>query len=194
VSFQMNRALLVVCFLVLPLLVLMLGCAGEPTQQLTDAKDALENARQAEADKYAPDLFAQAENSIAEAENLIAQKKYGEAKKLLMDAKSVADQAASQAVINMDNTKTEVEDYMAAINGAMTQLKETQDLAKQWGISKKQWELTEEKATWDENLKKAQAEYDAGNYFDAKQRAAQIHGEVTEKDNQIRELIMAKQK
>lgn len=190
----MKKGIVVIGLLLLPCLLLMLGCGGEPTKQLADAKAALDKAREAEADKYAPDLFTQAENSITEAENLIAQKKYGEAKKLLMDAASVADQAASQAAVNKENTKTEVEDYMAAINGAMNQLKETQDLAKQWGIPKKERELTEEMSTWDENLKKAQAEYDAGNYYSAKEMAAKIHQEVTDKDNQLREMIMAKQK
>jgi hypothetical protein len=190
----MKRGIWVVGLLIVPVFLLILGCGGEPTKQLAEAKDALEKARTAEADKYAPDLFTQAENSITEAENLIAQKKYGEAKKLLMDAKAVADQAASQAVTNKDNTKTEVEDYMAAITGAMKQLKETQDLAKQWGIAKKERELTEQMATWEENLKTAQAEYDAGDYFSAKEAAAKIHQEVTDKDSQLREMIMAKQK
>lgn len=190
----MKRGIWVVGLLIVPVLLLILGCAGEPTKQLAEAKDALEKARAAEADKYAPDLFAQAENSITEAENLIAEKKYGEAKKLLMDAKAVADQAAEQAVTNKDNTKTEVEDYMAAINSATNQLKETQDLAKQWGIPTKDRDLTDQMATWDENLKKAQAEYDAGNYYSAKEIAAKIHQEMTDKDNQLREMIMAKQK
>jgi hypothetical protein len=194
VSFRMKKGVFAVVLLGLPFLLLMLGCAGEPTKQLADAKAALDKARQAEADKYAPDLFTQAENQITEAENLIAQKEYGEARKLLMDAVSVADQAASQAVANKENTKTEVEDYMAAINGAMTQLKETQDLAKQWNIPKKDRELTEEMAAWDENLKEAEAEYDAGNYYSAKELAAQIHQEVTDKESAIRELILAKQK
>jgi hypothetical protein len=190
----MKRGVLVPGLLVFLVSFLLLGCGGEPTKQLTEAKDALERARQAEADKYAPSLFSQAENSIAEAENLIGQKKYGEAKQMLMDAASVANQAASQAVTNKDNTKTEVEDYMAAINGAMSQLKETQDLAKQWGIPKKQRELTEQMATWEENLEQAQAQYDAGNYYSAKELAAQIHKEATDKESELRELIMAKQK
>jgi len=189
----MKKAVLAVSVLVLPAL-LLLACAGEPTQQMTDAKDALQKAREAEADKYAPDLLSQAENSITEAENLIAQKKYGEARTLLMDAKSVADQAASQAAINKDNTKIDVEDYLVAIRGAISQFKETQNSAKQWGIPKDKWELTTEMATWDENEKKARAEYDAGNYFEAKQLAAKLHGEITDKDNEIRDLTMAKQK
>jgi len=190
----MKKGILVVGLVIFPFLLLILGCAGEPTNELAAAKAALENARAAEADKYAPDLFAQAENAIIEAENLIAQKKYAEAKKLLMDAKGVAESAGSQAVTNKDNTKTEVEDYLAAIDQTMKQLKETQDLAKQWGIPKKQRELTDEMARWNENLEMARAEYDNENYYSAKELAAAIHQEVTEKDNQLREMIMAKQK
>jgi hypothetical protein len=190
----MKKRILFAVLVVTPCLLMILGCGGEPTKELAASKQALENARAAEADKYATGLFSQAENSIAEAENLIAQKKYGEAKKLLMDAKSVAESSASQAVVNKDNTKTEVEDYMAAISGAMKQLKETQDLAKQWGVPKGKRELAQEMSTWDENLKEAQTEYDAGNYYSAKELAAKIHQEVTGKDNELREMIMAKQK
>ncbi|UCB51596.1 MAG: DUF4398 domain-containing protein [Candidatus Zixiibacteriota bacterium] len=190
----MKRGVLFVGLLMVPVFLLVLGCGGEPTNELAAAKGALENARAAEADKYAPDVFTQAENSIAEAENLIAQKKYREAKKLLMDAKNVAETAATQAATNKDNTKTEVEDYLAAIDQGMKQLKETQDLAKQWGIPKKERELADELAAWNVNLEKARAEYDAGNYYAAKELAASVHQELVAKDSGLREAIMAKQK
>jgi hypothetical protein len=190
----MKRGILIVSLLLFPTLLLILGCGGEPTNELAAAKQALESARAAEADMYAPDLFAQAENGINEAEGLIAEKKYAEAKKLLIDAKTVADQAASQAVTNKDNTKTEVEDYLAAIDQSMKQLKETQDLAKKWGIPKNQWELTEDIARWNENLQEARTEYDNGNYYSAKKLAAEVHQELTQKDSDLREKIMAKQK
>ena len=190
----MKKGIWVVGVLIFPFLLLILGCAGEPTKELAAAKDALEKARAAEADKYAPDPFTQAENSIIDAENLIAQKKYGEAKKLLLDAKAVAESAASQTEIGKEETKTHVEDFFAAIDGAMKQLKETQDLAKQWGIPKNKRELTEEMSRWNENLEKARAEYDSGNYYPAKELVSEIHQQVTEKDNELREMIMAKQK
>ena len=190
----MKRGILFVGLLMVPVFLLILGCGGEPTNELAAAKGALEAARAAEADKYAPDVFTQAENEIAEAENLIAQNKYGEAKKHLMNAKSVAESAATQAVTNKDNTKTEVEDYLAAIDQGMKQLKETQDLAKQWGIPKKQRELTDELAVWNANLDKARAEYDAGKYHSARELAAGVHQELTAKDSGLREAIMAKQK
>ncbi len=190
----MRRRIWIIALLVLPSLFLFLGCGGEPTKELAAAKDALEKAKAAEADKYASDLFTQAENSITEAENLIAQKKYGEAKKLLLDAKAVAESAASQAKVNKENTKTEVEDFFVAIDKAMKQLKETQDLAKQWKIPKSKRELSAEWSKWNENLEKARKEYDSGNYNSAKKLASGIHQEITQKDNELREMIMAKQK
>jgi hypothetical protein len=190
----MKRGILIVSLLLFPALLLILGCGGEPTNELAAAKQALESARAAEADKYALDLFGQAEDAITEAENLIVEKNYAEAKKRLMDAKDLADQAASQAVTNKDNTKTEVEDYLAAIDQTMKQLKETQDLAKKWGIPKDQRELTEEIARWNENQQEARAEYDNGNYYSAKELAAEVHQELTQKDSELREMIMAKQK
>jgi hypothetical protein len=190
----MKRGILFVGLLMVPVFLLVLGCGGEPTNELAAAKGALENARAAEADKYAPDVFTQAENEIAEAENLIAQNKYGEAKKHLMNAKSVAESAATQAVTNKDNTKTEVEDYLAAIDQGMKQLKDTQDLAKQWGIPKKQRELTEETAMWTQKVEQARAQYDAGDYYSARELAAGVHQELTAKESGLREAIMAKQK
>ena len=190
----MKRGILFVGLLMVPVFLLILGCGGEPANELAAAKAALDGARAAEADKYAPDVFTQAENSIAEAERLIAEQKYGEAKKLLMDAKGVAETAATQAATNKENTKTEVEDYLAAIDQGMKQLKETQDLAKQWGIPKKQRELTEETAAWTEKVEQARAKYDEGDYFSAKELAAGVHQELTAKETGLRDAIMAKQK
>lgn len=190
----MKKGIWVVGLMLFPFLLLILGCAGEPTNELAAAKDALENASAAEADKYAADLFTQAENSIIEAENLIAQEKYGEAKKLLKDAKSVADQAASQAQIKKEEAKTDVEDFFAEITKVRGELKDTQSKAKEWGIPKSKRELTDEISRWDEELKQAQAEYDAGNYYSAKELASKIYQEVKSKNDELIEMILAKQK
>jgi len=190
----MKKGIIIVGLMVFACLILILSCQSAPQKELAAAKDALQKAQESEADKYASDLFVQAQNSITEAENLIASKKYGEAKQLLVNALGVAESAAQQAGINKDETKTEVEDYLAAIDGAMKQLRETQDLSKQWKIPESVWKLTDEMARWDQGIQRARMEYDAGNYYQAKQLAAQIHQEVTSKDNEMRSLIMEKQK
>lgn len=189
----MKKGIKVVGLLLIPFLLLILSCQSAPQNELAAAKDALQKAQEAEADKYAPDLYTQAKDSIGEAENLIAQKKYGEAKQLLIDAKGIAESAVSQAETNKDNTKTEVEDFLAAIDGVMKQLHETQNSAKQWKIPEAVWSLSQEMSRWDDGLKRAQAEYGSGNYYLAKQLASEIHKEITDKDNQLRAMIMEKQ-
>jgi predicted S18 family serine protease len=190
----MKKGIWAIGLLLVPAMLLILGCGGEPTKQLTDAKDALEKARMAEADKYASDLFTQAENSITEAENLITQKKYGEARQLLMDAKSVAEQAVSQAEMGKEDAKTNCEDFFAHIPEVQKQLKDTQAKAKEWKIPKDKRELVGEMATWEENLKMAQAEYDAGNYYEAKELASSVYQEMKSKNDELIEMILAKQK
>lgn len=190
----MKRGIWVMSLLLVPVLLLMLGCGGEPTKQLAEAKDALEKARAAEADKYTADLFTQAENSIAEAEALIAQQKFGEAKQLLMDAKAVADQAAAQAAVGKEDTKTHVEDFFAEIGKIRDQLKDTQAKAKEWKIPQKERELTDEMSVWEENLNQAQAEYDAGNYYSAKELVSTVYQDMKTKNDELIEKILAKQK
>ncbi len=190
----MKKEISVVGMVVCAFLLLILSCQSAPQKELTDAKAALAKAQEAEADKYASDLFNQAKDSITEAENLIASKKYTEAKELLINAKTVAESAAQQAVITKDETKTEVEDFFAAIDGARKQLVETQNLAKQWKLPDAVWKLTDETARWDQGRNRAQTEYNAGNYYLSKQLTAQIHQEITSKDNELRNLIMEKQK
>jgi hypothetical protein len=190
----MKKGITFVGLMVIALLILLWGCQSAPQKELTAAKDALQKAQEAEADKYASDLYTQAQNSISEAENLIASKKYGDAKQLLINAQQVAESAAQQAASNKDETKTEVEDYFAAIEGDRKQLAETQNLSKQWKLPESTWKLTDETAQWDQGVQRARTEYNAGNYYEAKQLAAQIHQEVTEKDNELRSMIMEKQK
>ena len=190
----MKQPIVVVALLFFPVFLLTLGCGGEPIEQLADAKDALEKAEMAEADKYASDLFIKAETYITEAENSIAQKKYGEAKKLLMEAKAVADQAASQAQVNLENMKVEVIDFLSEIDQAWQVLEGTQNAAKQWGIPNTKWELREEMTRWREQMQRVRDDYDNGEYQSAKELAGKILGEVTHADSQIREMIQTKEK
>jgi hypothetical protein len=189
----MKKGITVASVVLFSFLLLILGCQSAPQKELDLAKGALQKALEAEADKYASDLYNQAKDSIAEAENLIASKKYTEAKELLSNAKGVAESAEQQAKAGKEDTKTQVEDFLAALENAVKQLREAQDKAKQWKIPEDVWKLTEETARWDQMITRAKAEYEAGNYYLAKQLCAQAHQEITQKDNQLRGMIVAKE-
>jgi len=190
----MKKEILIIELVILAFFLVILGCAGEPQKELSAAKDALEKAREAEADRYAIDLFAEAENSITEAENLIAQKNYGEARNLLKKAKAMADSAASQAPINKEDVKVDAEDAISGCQTAMEQLKETQKIARDWKIPIKKTDLSKLMPNWEGQLKKAQEKYDSGNFDVAKEMASEVYQQVTAKNEELSELIMAKQK
>jgi tetratricopeptide (TPR) repeat protein len=190
----MKKEILIIQFVILAFFLVILSCAGEPKKELTVAKEALEKAREAQADRYASDIFTQAENSLTEAENLIAQKKYSEAKQLLINAQGMADSAASQAEINKEDVKVDAEGAISESQKAMEQLKETQKIAQNLRISKEQTDLSTQIPNWEDQLKRAQEEYSAGNFDVAKDIASQVYQELNAKNNELSELIAAKQK
>jgi hypothetical protein len=190
----MKKEILIIPLIILVFFLVILGCAGEPKKELTAAKDALENAREAQADRYASDLFGQAENLLTEAENLIAQKNYGEAKKLLINTKGMADTAAAQALINKENVKQQAEDFISGSQTAMEQLKNTQKIAQDWKLPKEQTDLSVLIPSWEAQLSRAKEEFDKENFDIASKMAGEAYQQISTKDNELRELIMAKQK
>jgi hypothetical protein len=169
------------------------GCAGDPTKELQQVRDAVDQARQDEVDKYAPDLFAQVEQTVDRAEDLIAQKKSGQAREALEEAKALIDSASAEAQTNMDNMGLEVEDLLSTADQAWQSLLQTRDAAKNWKIPPDKWELKEEMARWDQQLQQARSDYEQEDYYSAKQVVGKVLDEVTAADNQIKDLIEAKQ-
>jgi hypothetical protein len=190
----MKKEILIIQLIILAFFFVILGCAGEPKKELTAAKDALEKAREAQADRYASDLFGQAENLLTEAENLIAQKNYGEAKKLLINAMGIADTATTQALINKENVRQQAEDFISGSLTAMEQLKNTQKIAQDWKMPKEQTDLSVLIPSWEAQLSRAKEEFNKENFDVASKMAGEAYQQISTKDNELRELIMAKQK
>jgi tetratricopeptide (TPR) repeat protein len=189
----MKKKIFVIPLIILVFFLVILGCAREPKKELAAAQNALEKAKEAQADRYASDIFTQAENSLKEAENLIAQKNYGEAKNLLITAKGMADTAISQALINKDDAKTDAEGAIGESQKAMEQLKETQKIALQSKLPKDKTDLSQQLPNWEDQLKKAQEEYNNGNFDVAKEIVVTAYQQISAKNNELSELIMAKQ-
>jgi hypothetical protein len=169
------------------------GCAGDPTQELAQVREAVDQAREDEVDKYAPDLFAQAEQAVTDAEDQIAQNEFGQARKMLAQAQALIDSASSEAQTNMDNMGLEVEDLLSTVDEAWQSLLQTREAAKKWKIPAEKWELKEEMTRWEHELQQVRADYDQGDYYSAKQLVGKVLDEVTTADSQIKDLIEAKQ-
>src|SRR5512145_2624810 len=72
---------------------LFAGCSKPPTEEMTKAEKALEEAKQKEAPAYVPDLFTKAEESLKKAKDYIANKKYKEAKQVAIETEALGRQA-----------------------------------------------------------------------------------------------------
>lgn len=82
-----------------PILGLLLAaCASSPpVQEMSDARQAIMAAEQAEADQYAPTTLADARRYLAEAEQLLREEAYGQARMNAVRAKNRAVRALALA-------------------------------------------------------------------------------------------------
>jgi predicted S18 family serine protease len=109
---------------ILMLAIFALGaCAKPPTQEITQAEQAIQDAVQKEAGLYAQDLMQKAQDSLKKAKDLVTQKKYDEAKKAAEEAANFAKQAIPAAEQNKAKLKTDVEQMVPEIQKALDELK-----------------------------------------------------------------------
>jgi len=115
----MPRALRLPC--VLPLFVLLAGCAAPPSKEMNQAQGALDAARAAGAEQYAPAEFAAAAGALEQSEEAVIQRDYRLALSLAIDSRSRAEGAAKAAVENRAKARGDAERVLAEANALLTQ-------------------------------------------------------------------------
>jgi hypothetical protein len=76
----------------------------------------------------------------------------------------------------------------------MEQLKNTQKIAQDWKMPKEQTDLSVLIPSWEAQLSRAKEEFNKENFDVASKMAGEAYQQISTKDNELRELIMAKQK
>jgi hypothetical protein len=113
------------------LLVLAVGCAKAPQETVTTVRSVLDSVQVAEVEKYAPEQYKAAKDSLDAALTEIEKqnskfaltRKYGKAEAQLQASQSLARSAAQQAVANKAKIKAEAEDMMAQMQAAIAEAK-----------------------------------------------------------------------
>ncbi|HIE03639.1 MAG TPA: DUF4398 domain-containing protein [Candidatus Latescibacteria bacterium] len=105
------------------------GCAKPPTQEMEAAKVAIQAARDAEAQVYAPGELKAAEEALSEAEAKVEAKKYKEARPLAIKAKELADKAKELAITNKERTRSDAEVALDDASRAISEAKEALEAA-----------------------------------------------------------------
>ncbi len=103
-------------------LTVLVGCATAPTQEMSDARQAIQAARDAGAEKHAPDVLGSAEDLLANAEKAIADSEFEPARADAVAAKKAAVKARNIAL---------------AIGAAESALDEANSLGAEWRDSRK---------------------------------------------------------
>lgn len=113
------------------LLVLAFGCAKAPQEQMTAVRSVLDSVQVAEVEKYAPEQYKAAQDSLnaamAEIEKQNSKfaltRKYNKAEAQLAAAASIARSSAQQAVANKARIKAEAEDMVTQMTAAVAEAK-----------------------------------------------------------------------
>jgi len=113
------------------------GCAKAPEELVTSTRSVIDSVQVAEVEKYAPEQYKAAKDSLAVAMAEIEKqnakfaltRKYNKAEVQLKAAGDLARTAAQQAVANKARMKAEAEDMMAQMTTALAEAKTLIDQA-----------------------------------------------------------------
>ena len=102
--------------------VLSTACSAPPQKEIASAQAAIDAARAAGAEQYAPESFTAATTALQQSHEAVAQRDYRLALTRAVDASDRAQEAARQAAEGKARARTEAEMAISASNAALLQL------------------------------------------------------------------------
>lgn len=150
------------------LLLFAVACSEPPQKEIDQAQGALDTARAAGADKYAPDEYSAAADALQKAHDAVAQRDYRQALSYAIDARERAQEAARASADGKAQARGAAEKALSeathSVDDLDTRLK-APDLARL--PAKDLRGPRETLATCRTSLQEARTLIDAGNYQEA---------------------------
>ena len=112
-------------------LVLSAACSAPPQKEIDRAQQAIDSARVAGADRYAPAAYAAATSALQQAHEAVAQRDYRLALSRAVDAGDLAQEAAKAAADNKALARSASEAAVSRANAALRQLEARVKVAEQ---------------------------------------------------------------
>ena len=168
----------------------VMSCSKPPTQDIKAAKTAIEDARIAEADKYAADDFQAAKDALADAEAKIESKDYKGAKEAALLAKQKAELSKSAVEANKIKVRTATEALFNEAKMAVDTAKRSIDEAMVAKVSKE--DLAQPNAdvvSLDSLVTKIQNAVNAGDFVDARGKSEIVKAKAAEVNKTVRGAI-----
>jgi hypothetical protein len=160
--------------------VLTVACSAPPQKEIDRAQQAVDAARAAGAEQYAPESFAEATTALQQSHEAVNQRDYRLALSRAVDASDRAQEAARAAAEGKAKARSQAEAAVNAVNALVMHLQARLKVAEEVRVPSR--ELAPARATLKETegaLQKARALLAAENY------AAAIQA-VSGSDSQIR--------
>lgn len=133
--------------------IIFAGCSKPPTEEMTKAEKAVEDAKQKEAPLYVPDLFAKADESLKKAKDFVTGKKYKEAKQAAAETETLVQQAIAGIEPAKAKIKTEAEQAVQDIQKSIDELKAVvEGAAKKKPLAQKREEVQGMITKWEADL------------------------------------------
>ncbi len=184
--------------LVLGFLIVLFGCAQPPDSELTAAKNALEEARNAGAADYVAEEFKAVQDDLQKAqEEITAQetkvslaRNYDKARELLGKAKAEAEKAKTDAVSAKEEAKGEAETGFKEAQAALGQAKVLLARAPTGKGSKRDIAaLKGDVQTADAMLLNIKTSLDHGDYLDARAKEQSVKETAATVSEQVKHAI-----
>jgi len=160
-------------------IVLFAACSEPPRKEIDQAQQAVDNARQAGAEQYAPEAFAAATSALQQAREAVDQRDYRLALSRAVDASDRAQEAAKAAAENKANARTQAEASINATNAVVMHLQARLKVAQEMRVPARdvapaRAALKDAEAT----LQKARSLLAAGNFTAATTAIVGIDSEI----------------
>ena len=103
----------------LPLLILAAACGTPPSKEIHQAQGAIDAARAAGAERYAPDELKSAVDALQRAENAVVERDYRLAFSQALDSREFAQEAAKSAASQKAEVRSDAERMLADVTSAV---------------------------------------------------------------------------
>jgi hypothetical protein len=154
---------------------LVAACASPPNKEIGQAQGAIDSARAAGADKYAPDEYTAATNAFKQAGDAVEQRDYRLALNHAIESREHAQNAAREAAESRERIRGTVERSMAEVAALLAQANTRMAAAEQARVPKRALRDTQQAlAQVNADVQKAGAAMQANDYMGAQPTLAGI--------------------
>ena len=186
----MRRRLAALCGL---LLCACAACSEPPQKEINRAQGALDAARAAGAEQYAPEPFQAASAAMRETHAAVEDRDYRLALSRAIDANERALEAATEAANGKARARGEAEAALGLGSTALRQLQERLKAAEWARLTPRETEAARTAAAAAEaQLQEARAAIDAGRFTAAADEARAVASRITEELRALSEAIDAR--